>query len=456
MSEGDIYRAIYRGEPGEETDGVPGVARFYDDFDVPAPDTGKPQSTAAARLNEERGDRFFTKRVLRRCVLLSVGIPLHRFKSTKQLLLAIRDAINGHRNMCQKGVIHRDISPNNIMISVDPERDGHGFLIDPELALAPTMANYAEESTIFTGTLAFVANERLAEIETAVEEIGLRAVKTAHQAWHDLESVFWVLLFILLRHTQCRIEGGDRRKHLTDTFDMPNHTHRNGLLADIMQSMVVTRNTPLTLCIRRLAEAVFSHYMPFYVKLKFREDEINLLRHEHIIDKLQAALDSEGWPDEETDGAIAFEQTERQSAAEKKIVASPIVGSLTSAMKAGVFLAPAKIKASRARSAPRLVAAAPRPARAPHGQAPVVSDIPHPPAPAARRSDRLATKRKTTDEDKARSSSKKPRRAGAGVCLAQDNLDAPRRSARKQSNSSQAGRQGASAGTRSQMRAKKA
>ncbi|EPQ53859.1 hypothetical protein GLOTRDRAFT_14925, partial [Gloeophyllum trabeum ATCC 11539] len=59
-----------------------------------------------------------------RCILRSVGIPLTRFKSTRQLLEAIRDAVEGHKAMNENGVMHRDISVNNILISADPDKEG--------------------------------------------------------------------------------------------------------------------------------------------------------------------------------------------------------------------------------------------------------------------------------------------------------------------------------------------
>ncbi|EPQ50517.1 hypothetical protein GLOTRDRAFT_12818, partial [Gloeophyllum trabeum ATCC 11539] len=68
-----------------------------------------------------------------RCILDSVGIPLSRFSSTRQVLEAYYDSLLGHERMGEKKILHRDISVNNIMISAYPDMEKcRGFLIDME------------------------------------------------------------------------------------------------------------------------------------------------------------------------------------------------------------------------------------------------------------------------------------------------------------------------------------
>jgi hypothetical protein len=46
------------------------------------------------------------------------GRPLHAYKSVRELLEALRDAIAGHRSLLERGkFLHRDISGNNIIIT---------------------------------------------------------------------------------------------------------------------------------------------------------------------------------------------------------------------------------------------------------------------------------------------------------------------------------------------------
>ncbi|EPS97689.1 hypothetical protein FOMPIDRAFT_1081812, partial [Fomitopsis schrenkii] len=67
-----------------------------------------------------------------RLVMKTVGRPLSSFKSTKEMVTAIRDAIIGHKLAFLAGLIHRDLSDGNVMI-----HDGDlfsGFLLDLDYA----------------------------------------------------------------------------------------------------------------------------------------------------------------------------------------------------------------------------------------------------------------------------------------------------------------------------------
>ncbi|KAI5115959.1 hypothetical protein M0805_002678 [Coniferiporia weirii] len=65
-----------------------------------------------------------------RLVLGVVGRELTSFKSTREMLTAIMDAIEAHGKAYEAGILHRDISIGNIMIT----HDGRGMLIDWDLA----------------------------------------------------------------------------------------------------------------------------------------------------------------------------------------------------------------------------------------------------------------------------------------------------------------------------------
>ncbi|KZT18202.1 hypothetical protein NEOLEDRAFT_197445 [Neolentinus lepideus HHB14362 ss-1] len=173
-SEGEVYKAIHG-------DGhVFGVARNLCDYDIVTNSKDKIHRTSSVRLNSIMDfwglpgleDSLFKDLVHHRCILLSVGIPLWRFSSTRILMEAIRDAIIGHKNMCDKGILHRDVSVNNVMISADPlhEANAKGFLIDPEYAVL--LADSEDELCDLTGTYQFTSMKRFLE----------RAVK--HAPWH--------------------------------------------------------------------------------------------------------------------------------------------------------------------------------------------------------------------------------------------------------------------------------
>ncbi|KAA1477293.1 hypothetical protein DENSPDRAFT_844508 [Dentipellis sp. KUC8613] len=74
----------------------------------------------------------FTNRVLTRTLMSTYGWPLTSFRDIRELLETIRDAVAGHRDLWFGGVLHRDVSVDNILICPE-EKDGrktHGRLIN--------------------------------------------------------------------------------------------------------------------------------------------------------------------------------------------------------------------------------------------------------------------------------------------------------------------------------------
>ncbi|KAF5347042.1 hypothetical protein D9758_011636 [Tetrapyrgos nigripes] len=66
----------------------------------------------------------FTERQLCRMALDDYGYPLKRFLSLRELLETVRDCINGHEFLLSKGIVHRDLSPTNLLICpLDLETD---------------------------------------------------------------------------------------------------------------------------------------------------------------------------------------------------------------------------------------------------------------------------------------------------------------------------------------------
>lgn len=115
------------------------------------------------------------------------GRALRDFESKLELLEALRDAIKAHRFLYPKGkILHRYISENNIIITNPREVDGFpGMLIDEDLA--KEIGSGRSGARHQTGTMEFMAIEVLQRI--------------AHTYRHDLESFFYVLLWICARRT---------------------------------------------------------------------------------------------------------------------------------------------------------------------------------------------------------------------------------------------------------------
>ncbi|KAF9479397.1 hypothetical protein BDN70DRAFT_993527 [Pholiota conissans] len=85
----------------------------------------------------------FISRVRVRTLLSTYGWPLRKFCTLGELLRTLRDAIEGHKYLYERGILHRDISPGNIIIvkrkpapgKADDESYG-GCLIDLDHAQA--------------------------------------------------------------------------------------------------------------------------------------------------------------------------------------------------------------------------------------------------------------------------------------------------------------------------------
>ncbi|KAJ7211291.1 hypothetical protein GGX14DRAFT_624161, partial [Mycena pura] len=141
-----------------------------------------------------------------RALLTPVGTPLNEFKSTKSLVQAIESAIIHHEIACKAGVFHRDVSEGNVLFS--EVHAGKAFLVDwdyaeftpeglrnfnklfPEREKQKSRYDTLDKSLKdMTGTFPFVA------IETIRNTV-------AHGPHLDLESFYWLLIWMILQHTE--------------------------------------------------------------------------------------------------------------------------------------------------------------------------------------------------------------------------------------------------------------
>ncbi|KAG5996148.1 hypothetical protein E4U52_007232 [Claviceps spartinae] len=144
-------------------------------------------------------------RVHRRVIVRDFGKPIYKASSRKALLACLEGCIEGHKSLYDKGILHRDISINNLMINEDPGNPSwKSFLIDLDLAI-----NIGREKPSGahgrTGTRAFMA-------------IGLLRGEE-HSFMHDLESFFWVLFWICVNY-----EGPGTATEPTKLYENWNYT----------------------------------------------------------------------------------------------------------------------------------------------------------------------------------------------------------------------------------------
>ncbi len=125
-------------------------------------------------------------RIHRRVIIKDYGKPLYEASSPQVLLRALEGCIQGHRSLRDAGLLHRDISANNLMVNEDPDNSSWpAFLIDLDLAVREPREG-ASGAEGRTGTKAFMAIGAL--------------LGEQHSFMHDLESFFWVLFWICIHY----------------------------------------------------------------------------------------------------------------------------------------------------------------------------------------------------------------------------------------------------------------
>jgi serine/threonine protein kinase len=155
---------------------------------APLPPSKRSCSASPTKANSNT----LPNRVHRRVILRDYGKPIYKASSRAGLLAALEGCIEGHESLRKAGLLHRDISINNLMINEDDDNPSWpSFLIDLDLAIKE-QREATSGARGKTGTRAFMA-------------IGV-LLGEPHSFMHDLESFFWVLFWICI-HYDRRNEG---------------------------------------------------------------------------------------------------------------------------------------------------------------------------------------------------------------------------------------------------------
>ncbi|KAF4600611.1 hypothetical protein EYR38_005250 [Pleurotus pulmonarius] len=316
-SESRIYVALRHAEKGDKNHTYrKGIAEFRLGADVTFPGRVEAISTVNLRFlfmgSSEIPPQTPQTPVLHRLILETLGKSLWSFKDFQELLLGMRAALEGHKYLFSKGILHRDISAGNIMLSslANPRPGMEGFLMDLEYARLDSIAEISTmkseaktpgaTQTVFkdarrgaemTGTLQFMAAEIL---EALHEETTIQ-----HKVHHDLESFVWVLVYVTSRH-------------LNELKDLPKKTREklrqhfvgsfgSNKLEDILTSRLAPRlffppiykelvPLPMQVLLVKLRRAVHAHFV--LTSVEGQEEEVKPLTYDIVLDLFNTACRS--------------------------------------------------------------------------------------------------------------------------------------------------------------------
>ncbi|KAI0713081.1 hypothetical protein C8Q72DRAFT_777872, partial [Fomitopsis betulina] len=259
-----------------------------------------------------------------RLVSHSVGTPLSQFRSTKEMVTALRDAIRGHRLAFEAGIIHRDISEGNIMIyngkgflhDLDYGFDWKAFLWDlgyedtieswekfvaTEEGIPPSQQEDAQaaQAKSKTKTMMECKQRTGTYIFMSVEVLRARII---HQVRHDLEACFWLLLWIVLRHTDHRDpeEAYNLLRHLF--YQQSESTCAASKRGFFGRGFDVYQNQPLSRLVKKFSQLCAGNST---IDPKDKEEKPSApLTYESVLALFEEALASNDWPVD--DKAIPF------------------------------------------------------------------------------------------------------------------------------------------------------
>ncbi|CCU76519.1 serine/threonine protein kinase domain protein [Blumeria hordei DH14] len=123
------------------------------------------------------------------------GKSISEFETPLEMIIGLYDAIKAHRSLLlDANILHRDISVNNVLLKhcEDPKHYG-GLLIDLDLAILLKGGKEQGKLEAMMGTIQFMALEIL---QNSFVQPG---AVVSHSYRHDLESFFYVLLWICIR-----------------------------------------------------------------------------------------------------------------------------------------------------------------------------------------------------------------------------------------------------------------
>ena len=228
-----------------------------------------------------------------------------------------------HKGAYLQGILHRDISPNNILITENPSYEG-GMLIDWDLCKTSFGAEEPGATHRHSRTVrgVFPSDTNMLRINVTLASQGtwdfiaadlLNNDRLQHSFVHDLESFFYVLLYLSLTYLPTDWDRG-RQSSVLNTILDPRRFGETGSGAygkllfmkgsvSALDELTFASNEPLTKLVEGLMKVLSERYrdgryktsMPSFVS----KDVYDAFepRHDHIIKLFNQALESDGWPE---------------------------------------------------------------------------------------------------------------------------------------------------------------
>ncbi|KAH7303034.1 hypothetical protein B0I35DRAFT_365665 [Stachybotrys elegans] len=212
-----------------------GEKRSSSQTDAPVPHSKRSCSVSPTKVTVGEA---LANRIHRRVILDDYGKPIYEASSRSALLRALEGCIEGHESLHNAGLLHRDISVNNLLINEHTDNPSWpAFLIDLDLTIEEQREG-ASGARGKTGTRAFMAIGAL--------------LGEQHSFMHDLESFFWVLFWICIHY------NGPDEGRIVPRFEKWNYVDTEELAG--MKLGVVAKEAIFM-------KTIVDHFTPYYEPL---------------------------------------------------------------------------------------------------------------------------------------------------------------------------------------------
>ncbi|CAD6502850.1 BgTH12-05439 [Blumeria graminis f. sp. triticale] len=173
------------------------------------------------------------------------GRPLQSSSTVREFVHGIRNAIIGHRNLYERGIIHGNISARNIILTkADVRGASEGILTGLDKALYRQEKKGKKQHESFTGTRKYMALELL----EAIDEKEYTLKQTYR---HDLESFFYVLIAGCMSY--CRKKAPKHLQYWHSDNTRFCFTSKQSDIILHFQKKILNYFTPVFECVQELA-----------------------------------------------------------------------------------------------------------------------------------------------------------------------------------------------------------